>query len=161
MSLIYPPEKFHLVTDLNKSEIIERFDANVSFNNSFIFRKTHPQKSKEIYEGFRRENGFKILCKSIYGENGSWQPIIFGIINDNTIELELKFPVLSFYIISLFFLLSLINIIVSIYYILIENRFEWFMLWPLIFFLIILPASIKGYNKEKLTAINDLKNIFQ
>ncbi|AFL81927.1 hypothetical protein Aeqsu_2470 [Aequorivita sublithincola DSM 14238] len=161
MFKIYPKEKFQLETNLNKRQIIERFEQNVLINDSYIFRKQYTQKPNNKYEGIIIGNEFKIQHKHIYGENGSWRPVIFGIINDHSIELEFRIPSISFFIIALFIFLSIITSIVSIYFIVTENRFEWIMLLPFVFLLIIFPASLKGYKKERVKAKADLKNLFQ
>ncbi|SRR5690554_4666296 len=157
---IYPIERFQLKTNLDKFEIIERFQQNISINNS-TFRKRHTKKPKKLYEGIIIENEFKIQHKHIYGENGSWQPVIFGIIDDYSIDLEFKVSKISHLITGFFIFLSVVGSMVSIYFIVAEKRFEWLMLLPFAFLLIIYPAFKKGFKKEIIKTKVDMNELFR
>ena len=122
MIKLYPSEKFSLRTDLRRAEIVERLEYAVIVNHHAAFLNRYNTKHPEkLFEGIVYSTGFRISKAKVYGNISAWHPQIDGIISDNQIEIELKFPTLSTIIITSFLLFGIIGIINSIYSLVIKD----------------------------------------
>lgn len=161
MIKLYPTEKFVIKTPFQREEIIKRLLKEVTLND-YVFQKRHPEKPEKLYEGIIEQDKFKICQKHYYGNSNVWKPEIFGKVQDNSIQVELKFYRLTLIIITFFLILGIIGLVNSVYLMFFKNKFDSLLIYlPFILLFIVYPGSYIGFKKAKENEKKFLFNLFK